>query len=149
MKTIIALIALLSITAFGQTDNQSVKKSFLIINSSKNYSKSLKKAQKAANSLGIPMNLRNMYENPEGGLSSSETCGCGEQHGYIPRGRGDDGKYISIEYSSAFLTFKKLFYIVVVASGERDELTKLLPEIRKYYPDAYIKDSPVYMGCMH
>lgn len=95
------------------------------------------------------MNLRNCYKDNENGLTSSEVCGCGEKHGYIPRGRYDNGEYISIEYSSSFENFTQGFYIVVISSGEAKEVEKLLPMAKKYSKDAYAKKSDVYMGCMH
>ena len=126
-----------------------VQKSFLIVMSTKNYDRALSKAQKVANTLVVPLNLRNIIKDPEGGLTSNEVCGCGEQHGYIPRGRADDGKYISIEYSTAYQGFTPGYYMVVVASGQRNELEDLLPTVQKHYKDAYIKNAEVYMGCMH
>ncbi len=124
-------------------------KSFLIIHSTKNYNKALKKAQLACNKLGYTLDLRSLYRNKDGYLTTSEICGCGEQHGYIPRGRYDDGNYVSIEYSSDYTTFRTGFYIVIVSSGNREGVTKELAKTREYFKDAYIKDAPIYMGCMH
>ena len=143
------LLFLTSTAAFSQENDAYAKKSFTIVISTKNYQSALKKAQKAANKLQIPMNLRNCTFDKENGLTNNETCGCGEKHGYLPRGRFDDGQYISIEYSSAFEGFTPDYYIVVVESGSRKELEKSFSTIQKEYSDAYIKDSPVYLGCMH
>ena len=132
-------------TVFSQKE----KKSFLIVSSSKTYSAALKSAQSAANNSGIPMDLRNMYKDKEEGLTSSEVCGCGEAHGYIPRGRGDDGTYISIEYSSSFEGFKEGYYIVVAASGDKDKVALELNRVKKLNKSAYIKSTQVYTGCMH
>ena len=134
---------------FAQEDDQFTSKSFLIILSTKNYTSALKKAQLACNKLGYPLDLRNMYADKENGLTCSEICGCGEQHGYLPRGRGDDGNYISIEYSDYFNGFSEGYYIVVVSSGEREDVQSVLPKVKENYKDAYIKNAPVYMGCMH
>lgn len=124
-------------------------KSFLIIQSTKSYDSALRKAQLACNKLGYPLDLRGMFKNKEGGLTSNNVCGCGQKHGYMPRGRYDDGEYISIEYSTSYLAFTPGYYMVVVASGKRETLNPLLPTIRAHYEDAYIKNSEVYMGCMH
>lgn len=126
-----------------------VDKSFLIIQSGKNYQRALKKAQLACNKLGIPLDLRGCHADKEYGLASVETCDCGENHGYIPRGRGDDGNYISIEYSSAFKSFSSGYYIVVVSSGEKANVQAELANVQKHYKAAYVKTSPVYVGCMH
>ncbi len=128
---------------------QEVSKSFLIVSSTKNYNAALKSAQRAANEMGIPLNLRNCYKDKEEGLTSSEVCGCGEKHGYIPRGRGDDGAYISIEFSSSYANFAPDYYIVVVSSGEEENVKSLLPKAKAFNNSAYIKKSNVYMGCMH
>lgn len=132
-----------------QINAQEVSKSFLIVNSTKNYSAALKSARKAANELGIPMNLRNCYKDKEEGLTSSEVCGCGEKHGYIPRGRSDDDQYISIEYSSSYENFAPGYYIVVVSSGEEEAVKSLLPKVKEFNKSAYVKKSNVYIGCMH
>ena len=128
---------------------QTVEKSFLIIQSTKSYNKALKKAQLACNKLGITLNLRNLYADKEKGLTTNEVCGCGEKHGYLPRGRFDDGKFISIEYSSAYKGFTPGYYMVIVASGDREELNTYLPKVKKHYKDAYIKNTSIYMGCMY
>jgi hypothetical protein len=150
MKIIAAVFVLFfAFPALSQDIEQSNKKSFLIILATKNYSKALKRAQLACNDLGITLNLRNMYRKPEGGLTSSEVCGCGERHGYVPRGRFDDGEYISIEYTDQFNSFEDGYYIVVVSSGARSEVEEFLPKVQKHFDHAYIKDDYVHLGCMH
>ncbi len=149
MLTFLTFLLFNFTSPYQDIPSQSVSKSFLIIKSTKNYSSALNKAQLACNKLGTTLNLRNLSEDKEEGLSTSETCGCGTNHGYLPRGRYDDGQYISIEYSSAFEGFTPDYYMVVVASGERATLKKYLPEVQKHYKLAYIKDTDVYMGCLH
>lgn len=144
-KLLLTILLFISV----QLNAQEVSKSFLIVSSTKNYSAALKSAQKAANKMGIPMNLRNCYKDKEEGLTSSEICGCGEKHGYIPRGRGDDGQYISIEYSSSYENFSPGYYIVVVSSGEEEAVKSLLTRAQEFNKSAYVKKSNVYMGCMH
>lgn len=151
MKTITLLLLLLlcpSVPTLAQ-DDPYVTKSFLIISSTKKYNKALSKAQKAANSLVIPLDLRGATKDPDGGLTSTQVDESGEKVGYWPRGRYDDGEYISIEFSSAFEGFTPDYYIVIVASGERSSLEELLPKVKKYFKDAYIKDTRVYMGSIH
>ena len=96
------------------------------------------------------MALRGLHPNREIGLSREVDICEDEGYGYpcyIPRGRYDNGVYISVEYSDAYKGFAKGYYIVMVASGEVDK--SLLKQIRTIVPDAYIKKSAVYMGCMH
>ncbi len=134
---------------YVKESNDFTSKSFLIIQSTKNYNRALKKAQLACNKLGLTLDLRSMYKDDLVGLTSSEVCGCGEKHGYTPRGRGDDGNYISIEYSSRYPTFEEDYYMVIVSSGDRADVESIFAKVKEYYADAYIKDEEVYLGCMH
>ncbi len=58
---------------------------------------------------------------------------------------------MSIEYSNAYSEFTKGYYIVIAASGSKDdaEIKNAFKKIKLRYRDAYIKSSKVYMGCMH
>ncbi|WP_344930326.1 hypothetical protein [Aquimarina addita] len=123
---------------------------FLIIHSGKEYDTALRLAKEASRQLDMKLELRGMYESPTEGLTTDELCGCGENHGYIPRGRFDSGEYISIEYSDYYEGFTKGLYMVIVSTGGYiDEQKELLSSARKFYKDAYIKTSSVYLGCMH
>lgn len=126
-----------------------VDKSFLIILSTKSYGSALKKAQKACNKLGLTLNLNGNYEDKEKGLTNNSLGPTGEKLGYIPRGRYDDGDYISIEYTDAYEEFTNGYYIVVVSSGNREDVKKVLPKAKEHYKDAYIKDAKVFMGSMY
>jgi hypothetical protein len=123
--------------------------SFLIIHSSKNYGAALQVAKEASSKLGIEINLRGYYQDEEFGLKTDVPCDCGEVHGYTAHGRYDDGDYISIEYSDSYPEFTKGLYIVIVASGGKQDLTATLSEIKGFYSDAYIKTASIYVGCMH
>jgi hypothetical protein len=68
---------------------------------------------------------------------------------YYSRGRYDNGEYISIEYSNAFTGFAKGYYIVVAYSGENIEAKKTLKKVKPFFKSAYIKQTDVYIGCMH
>ena len=151
-KRLFTLLIIVFIGSIGKAqddDRHMVTRSFLIIKSTTNYQKALKKAQLACNDLGLTLELRGNIYDKEEGLANTVECGCGEEHGYFPRGRYDDGDYISIEYSSAYTGFAEGYYIIIVSSGDRSEVKKLLPKAQQFYPDAYIKDSKIYMGCMH
>lgn len=130
------------------------EKQVLILKSSQNYNEALKAANEASSSLRIKTDLRGLSANRKIGLTFSENE-CKESGFdfpcYIARGRYDDGTYISIEYSSAFENFKPGFYIVVAAMSFRNdqEIASALKQARKSYPDAYVKNTKVYMGCMH
>ncbi len=148
-KMLFTLFLLFSISLKAQNDSNTVDQSFLIIQSTKSYNAALRKAQAACNKLGVTLNLNGNYADKEKGLTNSHVCACGLQHGYIPRGRGVSGNFISIEYSSAFEGTAEGYYLIVVSSGSRENIDNFLPEVKEHYSDAYIIDSPVYTGCMH
>lgn len=143
--------------SYGQAENNDelyVRKDFLIVSSTKSYSEALKTAQEASANQNIKLDLRGLSEKKQSGLTLSEDQ-CQnegwEYPAYYARGRWDDGVYISIEYSDAFTGFKPGYYIVVVASGNRNEYnyTRTYNKIKKTYKSAYSKSSKVYVGCMH
>ena len=108
---VIGFIFILSLSYAEEIDNSEmyVEKEFLIIYSAKNYNEA----------------LRVCKDNKKTGLSfSKETL---ENSGmefpwYFPRGRYDDGKYLSIEYSNGYSEFAKGYYIVIAESGEKGSM---------------------------
>jgi hypothetical protein len=128
-----------------------VEKGFVIISSTKDYNSALKLTKEVNRKLNIAIDLRGYYPDEKMGLDTDIACGCGENHGYIARGRFDDGEYLSIEYSDNFEAFTDGYYIVVAASGtnKESELTHTLKKVQSITSDAYIKNSTVYIGCMH
>ena len=149
MKLLSILIIALACLTTNIANAQTQKTSFLIIKSTKNYNSALKKAQLASKELGWTLDLGGNFQDKEDGLTNNEICGCGNDHGYIPRGRYDSGNYVSIEYSSAFEGFSKGYYVVMVSSGDREKVESVLIKVKTYYKDAYIKDADVWIGCMH
>jgi hypothetical protein len=131
-----------------------IKKEFLIIHSGKDYAAALKKANDASKKLKLKLNLRGLNPNKEIGLSCNEQT-CENEFGFFPcyvaRGRGDDGNYISIEYSDAYIEFEKGYYIVVVSSfvTNSEKSKTQLAKTKTIYKDAYLKASKVYTGCIH
>jgi len=142
-------IVLSSSKLYSQVIEPYVNKGFLIILSTKDYNSALKVAKEASNNLDLDLDLRGYYPDSTAGLKTDEVCGCGEVHGYVARGRYDDGMFVSIEYSDSFNSFTSGYYIVIVASGDRKELNLELSNVKAFYSDAYIKNSDVYIGCMH
>lgn len=143
-------IGLTSFSCFSQErDAFMVSTGFMIILSTKDYSEAFKKAEEASALLKLELKLNGNFPGKKGGLDNDEVCECGIQHGYIARGRYDAGMYVSIEHTNSYEQFTDGYYIVVVGSGKRTELNKYLIAIKKQYPTAYIKNSDVYVGCMH
>jgi len=156
MKNILLILVLFCsfLTQAQTNDIPYVKKEFLIIHSGKDYAAALKKATDASKKLKIPLDLRNLVPNKEIGLSHSQKS-CDDDFGFFPcyiaRGMHDDGIYVSIEYSDAYLEFEKGYYIILVSSfvsGNATSKTQLA-KTKKIYKDAYLKASKVYTGCIH
>ncbi len=128
-----------------------VEKAFLLVAASKDWDTARSTASQAAQALAMEIKV-NVEPHPSEGLSFDEkTC---QENGfpfpcYVPRGRHDDGEFVSVEWSSAYEGFTPGLYIVVVASGPEAEVKKQLEAAREVYGDAYIKKARVYMGCMH
>lgn len=133
--------------------SQTVNKKFVIIFSSKDYDQALKISEEAAKKLDIKLDLRDLTKNGTIGLTwSKEICEGDGGTGYpcyVPRGRYDDGEYISIEYSNYYQGFTKGYYIVIISSGDSERTKEVLNNAKTYYSDAYIKQASVYLGCMH
>lgn len=107
---------------------------------------------KVAEQMDIKLDLRDLHPTDEG-LSFPDTVCFNngwEAPCYLARGRWDDGEYVSIEWSDAFSGFSKGYYIVVVSSGDDlERIKKRLNVVKRFVPNAYIKSTDVYVGCMH
>lgn len=131
-----------------------VAKELVIVASTTRYDDARHGAERAAKTLGIRLDLRDLSIAPHGGLSlSQKDCDDNgfEYPCYVQRGRYDDGAYVSIEESKAYPELKPGLFIVVVASGEPDsDTTKdTLRAAKTVFPDAYARKVDVYMGCIH
>jgi hypothetical protein len=154
MKKYILLILIVTLCnfSFAQDESPYIKMSFVIVQSTKNYTEAKTTAQKAAKALKLKLDLRNLKPHKTAGLTDTKKeC---EDNGwdypcYVSRGRYDDGEYVSIEWSEAFAKFAKGYYIVIVYSGNKKEANSYLKRVKKVFADAYAKEDEVYMGCMH
>jgi hypothetical protein len=145
------LVLLFGNCCFAQDNLPYVKKSFVIIKSTKKYTEAKSIAEKAAVQLGLTAEYRQLKPDKKSGLTFPDSV-CENEGGfpcYIARGRYDDGNEVSIEWSNAFEKFSKGFYIVVVYSGNNTEALRELKKARRVFRDAYIKKATVYVGCMH
>ena len=153
MIMVVLLVALLFRLSSAEDvfESQMLKKSFLITKSTKSYTEAKKFALSLAKKSAIKLNFRELHPSTQIGLThTAQTCQNNQYDFpcYLARGRYDDGVYISVEYSDAYSGFSEGYYIVVVASGEKVD-KKLLNRVKKYVPDAYVKNTAVYMGCIH
>ncbi len=128
-----------------------IKKSFCIILSTKSYSEAKKIAIQAAKKTGLTTDFRGLEPNKKIGLTTPKMdVPEGEIYPqYYSRGRYDDGEFLSIEYSNAFTGFAKGYYIVVAYSGDNAEAKATLKKVKPFYKTAYIKQTEIYVGCMH
>ena len=151
------VLLLASTLALAQAPDPWVERSFLIAASEKDFAAAVAKGAQLAEATGILFDLRGVgYDRSQrdhnGGLTLARAA-C-EDNGwdypcYVPRGRWDSGAYITVEYSSAFEGFTPGLYVVIAASGDAATAKASLPAVRAAVPDAYVKTSKVYMGCMH
>ncbi len=151
ISLIIHLIAITGFAQAGQMESPYAKKGMLILLSTKSYAAAKKLAEQAKGKLSLTMDLRGLKPNKKSGLTYSKTD-CENEGGYpcyIARGRYSDGEFISIEYSNAIEGFAKGYYIVVAACGDKEITAPALVKAKKVYKDAYVKNTSVYMGCMH
>ncbi len=140
--------------AQGDVPINEVKKYFLIGASDQNYEQALLKASKLSQQLDLKLELRGLIPHTEEGLTwSQEECiGNGwNAPCYVARGREADAQYVSIEWSNRYQGFSKGYYIVILASDTENstDLKAFTTKVKKVAPDAYVKSTMVYMGCMH
>lgn len=127
--------------------------SFVLVKSTSSYGDAHRLARRASADLRIPLDLRGLVHDPTHGLTwPRERCAEDPLYPfpcYVARGRWDPGRYISIERSDAYSSFKPGPFIVVAASGDPGEMKSVLSSIKAKVPDAYMKTEEVYFGCMH
>lgn len=131
-----------------------VKKSFVILASTPTYQQALQVAKDAAKQTGIRLDLRGLTRHPENKLTfSQKTCdGMGFDYPcYLTRAYDADGEYLTIDFSGGFEDFRPGYFIVTAAGNEpgASHLKVTLARVRTHFPDAYLKTTRVYVGCMH
>ena len=127
--------------------------SFVLVKSTQSYPDAHRFAQRVSAELGLPLDLRGLIYDPTHGLTWPRERSAEDPlypfPCYVARGRNDEGRYISIERSDAYPSFKPGLFIVVAASGRPEDAQNALPSIKTKVPDAYVKTELVYFGCMH
>ena len=146
---ILLILVLISGVAYGQmtVEDMSPNIGFVIVYSTENFEAAKKIAINAADQLNDSL----VVLDKESDFDKQYKCGCGEMHDRMPRGRYDDGTYISVERGDDRHGFTNGIYLVVVGSGynNKGQLSQRLEKAKKIYPDSYLKSIPVYHGCMH
>jgi hypothetical protein len=131
-----------------------VEKDFVIVKSTASYREARRAAEDAARRLSVRVDLRDLSPHSGGGLTfSRKECedGAFDYPCYVARGRGDDGFYVSVEYSTAYAGFRPGLYVVIVASDAKGGqiAADAVRAARKVFKDAYVRRTGVYMGCIH
>lgn len=153
MKRHLFLIAFLfaASTAHAE-DDQSNMKQMVIVESTKQYEAAMKTAAKAAAHFKLPLQMEGLSANETTGLTYSK-AECKKQRAnwpcYDPRGPSDDGAFVSVEYSSAFVGWNKGYYVVIITHAYSGDpvIEATLKRAKKLWPDAYTKSTEVYVGC--
>lgn len=131
---------------------RTVTKEFLILKSTRDYDEALAGAREASKRLNLKLDLRGLAPHKETGLTfSREECAKDPLYPYpshLPRGRFDDGEYVSVEFSSGYQGFAEGYYLVMAASGETVPAA-LRAAATRAFPGTCVKQASVYMGCMH
>jgi len=151
----VTFAVLLAVTSVPRPEDRDVvRKSFVIIKATHDYGEARALAGAAAERLAIRLDLRELAPDHDVGLTFPEDA-CKNEFGeypcYVPRGRWDDGVYLSIEHSSSYEGFEEGLYIVILASGApRDRaIGAAVRRAKGLYPDVVVKTAPVYLGCIH
>lgn len=130
-----------------------VEKRVVILKSTKSYTSALKTAKKAASTMDLKLELRDLSPKKMFGLTFSKSdCNANgfPWPCYVARGRETEVPHISIEYSTQYSGFSDGFYIVVAeVHSDENVVNKTLTKAKRTWPDAYAKKTEIWMGCIH
>jgi hypothetical protein len=132
-------------------------KHLIILGSNPKYEVILREAKEISKKTGIPYCSRGMIFDKKRGLiwpdNFEDEMWAG---GYAPRRYNTQcdaeagRETITIEYSSAYKGFTKGLFIIVGGIQDDDKAAaKMIKKYKRVVPDAYVKKTPIYMGCMH
>jgi len=151
----VTFATLVAVSSVPRSEDPDVmRKSFVILKATHSYAEARALAAGAAERLAIRLDLRDLTPDRDVGLTFSEDA-CKNEFGeypcYVPRGRWDDGVYLSIEHSSSYEGFEEGLYMVMLASGTpRDRaIGAAVRRAKGAYPEVVVKTAPVYLGCIH
>jgi len=130
------------------------ERDFIILPAVASYAEARKVAGNAARRLGLKLDLRGARPDGRGGLTFSRAdCKANdwEHPCYVPRGRDDDGAYVSVDEASRFFDAEADGYLVILGSGPKDDpsLRALAAKARSLFPTAEIRTDDVWQGCIH
>ncbi len=118
------------------------KRGHVVVHTSTRYISARLVAEQASKILDIKLNLRELKEHPSTGLTLPRHKCPPDVYPYYPlRSDNLDGVYISVEYSTPYKEWLDGYYLVVIASSNKNDplLVDILANAKKFYDDAYIK----------
>jgi hypothetical protein len=120
----------------------------LILKSTKDYNEALNFARNAARKLKLEFDNDNRRYSKKKGIYFEGIPDDDYNGGYYPRRYSDE--FISLENSDGYKGFKK-GYILVVGGiyNDRRASNEALGRVKAVYPDAYVKKTKMWMGCIH
>jgi hypothetical protein len=139
------------------TDDATVTKAFVVLATAESYADALLSARRASRELGLRIDLRGLRFHKAGNTltfgraTRDNDAAFGSYPCYLPRGRWDDGAYLSIELADHYAASAKARFAIVAASGDATdpELKAMLGKARPTFPTVRLEAMPIYMGCIH
>jgi len=147
-KLLIVFVLLLFVNlSFGQ--RSFVR--FLVADEVKTYQEAVELANDVSSQMNIKLDLRGLVAYEGGGLTVPDSiCKLHDVSypAYTPRGRWDDGVYVSIEWSDDYEDVAESKYIVVVSSNSEynNNMVNLYESVSSRFIHAYLQSTTVYTG---
>jgi len=155
MKPLLLPILILFLSSFALAEQEITDEMFyadryiLILKSTKDYNGAVRFATEASEKLGLKFdNKDRVYSEDKGIYFSEDIDDVLYRGGYAPRRYAEE--HISLENSDYYKGFTD-GYIIVVAGvyGSKEGSEEALSKVRKFYKDAYVKKTVMWMGCIH
>jgi hypothetical protein len=128
----------------------------LVLGSYKSYEEALRAAKKFSARSAYPYGSRGMvYEKARGLIWPDDSSDEAWAGSYAPRrydnecDGGDSKPCITVERSEGYEGFTPGLYIVVGGVLGREERGERLAAARRIVPEAYVKQTTIYLGCTH
>ncbi len=155
MKSLLLPVLILFLSSFALAEQEITDEMFyadryiLILKSTKDYNEAVNFATEGSGKLGLKFDNEDKLYSEQKGIYFSEDIDDVLYRGeYAPRRYAEE--YISLENSDHYKGFTD-GYIIVVAGiyGGKEDSEEVLSKVRKFYKDAYVKKTVMWMGCIH
>ena len=130
------------------------RRGVVVAGSFETYAAALEAATRVADRSGLPYDSRGLIHDRERGLVLPDSAKGPDAGRYLSRRHDECGAArrpcISVERSSAYDGFEPGLFIVVAGVMRRSEARDVrLAALRRVVPDAYVKETNLWMGCRH